>query len=171
MVARIVLANPTYLGQHDSCAAIIEKADKLRVRALAARHKDEAAYGAVVAAMALPRLSAEEKIVRSNTLQTALTGAAAAPLEAAELAKLVAVLAERAIALGNAHLIGDLGTAAEFAQAALNAAAYNVRSNHTYMKDRTVIAHQERELARQERETVQLVKRVRFEVARAFATA
>ncbi|GAC1303294.1 MAG: cyclodeaminase/cyclohydrolase family protein [Vulcanimicrobiaceae bacterium] len=171
MVARIGLANPTYAAQHDACNTIVEKADKLRVRALAARFEDEAAYGAVVAAMALPKASAEEKTVRSEALQAALTGAAAAPLDAAEIAKLVAVLADRAVALGNVKLIGDLGTAAEFAQAALNSAAYNVRSNHTYMKDRTIIAQQERELARLERDTAQSVKRVRFEVARSFATA
>jgi len=171
MVARIVLDSPKYHAQRDAAQSIVEKAEKLRMRALAAREEDEAAYGAVVTALALPKNSGEEKTVRSAALQTALAGAAAAPLAAAEDAKLVAVLADRAVTLGNANLIGDLGTAAEFAQAALNSAGYNVRSNHTYMKDRVIIAAQERELARFERETAQLVKRVRFEVARAFATA
>lgn len=171
MVARIVRDAPKYAPQREAAAAIVEKADKLRVRALAARFEDEAAYAAVVAALGLPKASGEEKAVRTAALQAALTGAAAAPLDAAEIAKLVAVLADRAVSLGNANLIADLGTAAEFAQAALNSAAYNVRGNHTYMKDRVVIAQQERELARLERETTQLVKRVRFEVSHAFATA
>lgn len=171
MVSRIVLESPKFATQHDAAQGIIEKADKLRVRALNARAEDEAAYGAVVAAMALPKASAEEKTVRSHALQEALTAAAAAPLDAAEIAKLVATLADRAVALGNANLIGDLGTAAEFAQAALNSAGYNVRSNHTYMKDAAVIARQASDLARYERDTATLVKRIRFEVGRAFARA
>lgn len=171
MVARIVLESPKYAAQHEAAQNIVEKADGLRLRALAARFEDEAAYGAVVAAMALPKASAEEKAVRSQVLQAALTGAAAAPLDAAEIAKLVATLADRAVALGNANLIGDLGTAAEFAQAALNSASYNVRGNHTYMKDAATIARQESELARYERDTATLVKRIRFEVGRAFARA
>jgi len=171
MVARVVCENPKYAPQHDACRAIIEKADRLRERALAARLEDEIAYGAVVAAIALPKATVAEKAVRAATLQAALAGAAAAPLDAAEIAKLVAALADRAVALGNANIIADLGTAAEFAQAASNSATYNVRSNHTYMKDRVVIAQQERELAHCERETARLVKRVRFEVARSFATA
>ncbi|GAC1303812.1 MAG: hypothetical protein NVS2B3_13100 [Vulcanimicrobiaceae bacterium] len=171
MVARIVAANGKYAAEHDACALLIEKADRLRVRALAARTEDETAYAEVVAAIARPKASAEEKAVRADVLQAALTRAATAPLEVAEIAKLVATLADRAAALGNANLIGDVGTACELAQAALNSAAYHVRSNHTYMKDRVVIAQQERELARYERETAQSVKRIRFEVARAFATA
>ena len=171
MVARIVADNPKYATEHAACALLIEKSDKLRIRALAARTEDETAYGEVVAAIARPKASSEERTVRAEALQSALARAATAPLDVAEIAKLVATLAERAIALGNANLIGDVGTAAELAQAALNSAAYHVRSNHTYMKDRVVIAQQERDLARYERETAQLVKRIRFEIARALATA
>lgn len=171
MVARIVRDNPKYAAEHENCDAIVEKAEKLRLRALDARTNDEAAYASVVAAIAMPKNSSEEKTIRASALQAALTSAATAPLDAAEIAKLVAVLAERAIALGNANLIGDIGTAAELAQAALNSSAYHVRSNHTYMKDREIISRQEGELARFERDTSQLVKRIRFEVARSFATA
>lgn len=171
MVARIVRENPKYETEHGACDGIIEKADTLRIRAALARETDESAYAAVVAAMALSKSSAEERTIRASVLQSALTLAATAPLDVAEIAKLVAVLAERAIALGNANLAGDIGTAAECAQAALNASAYHVRSNHTYMKDREIIARQESELARYERDTSQLVKRIRFEIARSFATA
>lgn len=171
MVARIVRDNPKYAAEHDACDGIVEKADKLRIRAVAARETDEAAYASVVAAMALAKNSAEERTIRAAALQTALVNAATAPLDVAEIAKLVAVLADRALALGNANLIGDIGTAAELAQAALISCSYHVRSNHTYMKDREIIARQESDLSRYERDTSQIVKRIRFEVARSFATA
>ena len=169
MVARIVAGNPKFAEQHALAVDLIAKAEKLRERSLAARHEDERAYGLVVSATALPRATADEKTARTAALQSAFAQAAAAPLAAAESAKLIATLAERALALGNAHLIGDLGTAAELAAAAFASAAINVRGNHIYMKDRALIEKQAALLDRYEREIGTLVARVRFEVSRAFA--
>ncbi len=171
MVARIVAGNAKYAEQHALAHDLIEKADSLRDRSLTARHDDEHAYGLVVAATALPKATAVEKAERAEALQAAFAQAAAAPLAAAESAKLIATLAERALALGNAHLVGDIGTAAEFAAAALASAAINVRGNHTYLKDRDLIAKQAALLERYERECATHVSRVRFEVGRAFARA
>lgn len=170
MVARITLANVKFSGVHGLATELVDKSDRLRARSLAERADDEAAYGDVMHAMALPKDTAERKAERTSRLQTALAGAAAAPLRAAETAKLVAVLAERALALGNKNLESDLGAAAEFAQAALNVAASNVRTNHALMKDRDLVARDERTLERYESETAPLVKRVRFEVSRSIAT-
>ena len=169
MVAQIVASNPKYAEQHELARDLIAKAGKLQERSLAARHADERAYGLVVAATGLPKSTAEEKAARTTALQSAFAQAASAPLAAAEDAKLIATLAERALALDNAHLIGDLGTAAEFAAAALASAAINVRGNHSYMKDRALIEKQTALLERYERECASLVARVRFEVSRAFA--
>ena len=169
MVARIVASNPKYADRHDLANDLLAKAEKLRQRSLAARHEDERAYGLVVAATGLPKSTPEEKTARATALQSAFAQAATAPLDAAEDAKLIATLAERALALGNAHLFGDLGTAAEFASAALASAAMNVRGNHSYMKDRALIEKQTALLERYERECASLVARVRFEVSRAFA--
>jgi formiminotetrahydrofolate cyclodeaminase len=169
MVARITRDNPKYAVHQALADDIIAKADRLRARALAAQRADEEAYGAVIAAMGLPKGTPEERAARTAALQAALTGAAAAPLDGAEIAKLVAVLADRTVALGNANLASDVATAAEFAAAALAASAVNVRVNHKFMKDRATIEAQERELARLESETPPLVKRVRFEVSRAIA--
>ncbi|GAC1490823.1 MAG: cyclodeaminase/cyclohydrolase family protein [Vulcanimicrobiaceae bacterium] len=171
MVARIVAGNQAYAAQHALANDLIAKADKLRDRSLAARHEDERAYGLVVTATALPKATADEKATRTAALQSAFAQAAAAPLAAAESAKLIATLAERALALGNPHLIGDIGSAAEFAGAALASAAINVRGNHTYLKDRDLIVRQAAQLERYERECAAHVARVRFEVGRAFARA
>ena len=169
MVARVTLENVKHAHKHDAATTIARKADDLREKALAARAVDEDAYAAVVDATALPRGSADEKAARTARLQTALGAAAAAPLAAAELAKLVAVLADRALELENANLASDLGCAAEFAAASLAASALNVRINHTFMKDAPLVGRQERELARYESETARVVKRVRFEVSRSLA--
>ncbi len=169
MVARLTHQNPKHAAHHALAADIATKADGVRARALVARTEDEAAYGGVVNATALPKGTPEERSARIVAIQAALGVAAQAPLQAAELAKLVAVLAARALELENMQLASDLGCAAEFAQAGLAAAALNVRVNHKYLKDRAAIERGERELTRYEAEVAPLVKRVRFEVARALA--
>lgn len=169
MVARVTRANIRYAEKSSLTDELITQADTLRTRALVARERDEAAYARVVETTRLPKTTPEEKAARTTAVQAALAGAAEAPLEAAELAKLVAVLAVRALELENAHLASDLGCAAEFAAAALAACAYNVRVNHKYMKEAATIERGELALARYEAEVASLVKRVRFEVARALA--
>lgn len=169
MVARVTQKNAKFAASHPLAEDIAKKADGVRARAERARVLDETAYAHVVDATALPKATPEERTARTAAVQAALAAAAQAPLRAAELAKLVAILTARALDFDNRHLASDLGCAAEFANAALAASALNVRVNHAFMKDRTAIDAGERELARYESEVAPLVKRVRFEVARALA--
>jgi len=144
MVARISRAD-----------ALASEADALREHFLTARTADERAYGQVVAAMALPRGTVEEKIARTTALQTALAGAAAAPLHAADLAVKTLALAERARALENANLISDVHGAASFARAAVEASAANVRINHAYLKDAATLQSQAAALEKLEAEAAE----------------
>ncbi|MDQ2857446.1 MAG: cyclodeaminase/cyclohydrolase family protein [Candidatus Eremiobacteraeota bacterium] len=169
MVARITQSGATYAAHSSLANELIVRSDELRVDALTARIADEAAYRYVVAAMALPKTTADERAVRSGALQTALGGAAATPLSTARCARDVAALARRALAFENDALASDLGCAAEFASAGLAAAALNVRVNHRYMKDSAAIAAQSAELERYEGEAGPLVTQVRCEVARTLA--
>ena len=156
MVARITAGNPVHAHRADEAASIARDADALREAFLAARVADEAAYGGVVAAMALPKTSASEKAERRDAVQHALAGAAAAPLRAAELALETLRLANRAAALGNAHLQSDVDCAYVFARASLTASALNVRINHAYLKDETLIEAQESALRAIERAATSL---------------
>ena len=128
----------------DFAADLTTKADRTRDEALAARGSRRSPHtrpwsrdGAAESVRGL------RKAARTAAVQAALAGAAAAPLETAAIAKRVAQLAERALALENPHLASDLGCAAEFAASALAAAAWNVRVNHAFMKDRATIERQE----------------------------
>lgn len=159
MVARITESNPKFVEVAGNARALIREADGLRHQLLAARAEDERAYGAVVAAMALPRDSEAAKERRTAALQASLAGAAAAPLHAAGLAVEVLGLAVRARDLENANLQSDVVCAAVFARAALEAGAANVRVNHHYMKDATLRAAQEAELRRFERTGAELYAR------------
>jgi formiminotetrahydrofolate cyclodeaminase len=142
MVARITAGSPKHAAVHDDAAAIAADADALRAVFLALRPADEAAFGAVVAAQALPRANDAEKAARTAAIQRALIGAAEIPLLVAERAAGAFDLTARTAALGNAHLASDVACALHFARAAFDAAAENVRVNHLYLRDPATVAAQ-----------------------------
>lgn len=151
MVARITRNNVSFAAKASEADSVIAAADTLRAQLLSARGEDEAAYGRVVAALALPKATDGERAARARELQDALGGAAAAPLHVAGLAVAILELNAAAAALGNAQLASDVTCAAAFARAALAASAANVRINHAYLRDRELVRTQEHELAALER--------------------
>lgn len=146
MVARITADSPRHAASRDEALAIADAADGLRARFAAARPADEAAYGAVVTASALPKATPDEKTARTTALQAALAGAAEAPLAAAGLCAEGIALAGRADALGNAHLVSDVECGLHFFRAALAASVANVRINHRFIKDAEVVRGQDHRL-------------------------
>jgi formiminotetrahydrofolate cyclodeaminase len=166
MVARITSESGKHADRRALAERLIQSADERRAELLAARAQDERAYGAVVAAMSLPRATDEQKAARTAALQAALEGAAAAPLCAASLALDVLRLADSALELRNANLISDVGCAAEFAFAALAASAHNVRINHKFMKDEAAIRAQEAILQTYEPAAGELLRHIRSETTR-----
>ena len=167
MVARITRESPKQSKRHPLADACIAEADALRARFLEARTLDENAYGAVVAAMALPRLTDDEKMARTARVQDALAQAAAAPLAAVHLGVQLLALSERALDLENANLASDLGCAADFASAAIGASALNVRVNHKYLKNAELVAQHVRVLDEAERDASAIAARVRDRVSAA----
>ena len=165
MVARITAANPRYAALRETAQELVQRADSLREALLAARWVDEEAYLRVVRASALPRAGDRDRAERDAALQTALAGAAEAPLQSAQLALETLRLSEAALAMGNRHLVSDVGCAAAFAAAALQAAAYNVRVNHRFLRDRALVDRQALELLELEREGDEIAARVRAALA------
>jgi len=146
MVTRITAASERYAAVRDEALAIVEAADALRERFAAARPLDEAAYGRVVEASALPKGTADEKNARTAAMQRALIGAAEAPLVVAGLCAEGILLAARANALGNTHLVSDVECALHFFRAALAAAVANVRINHRFIKGQEIVRAQDERL-------------------------
>jgi len=146
---------------------LAREADDLRAQLIEARFRDETAFRAVVAAQALPKANDTEKAVRRDALETALNDAAEAPLHAASLALAVLELSERVFDASTAALVSDAGCAAEFANAAVLACAYNVRINHRYMKDAAAIARQSDALRAIEEQAATTLARVRVRLAAA----
>lgn len=146
MVARITSASERHAAVRGDALAIAAAADELRDRFMAARPVDEAAYGHVVEASAMPRATESEKQARTQAMQRALAGAAEAPLVAAGLCAEGMQLARRAEALGNSHLASDVECAIHFFRAALAASIANVRINHRFLRDRELVVSQEERL-------------------------
>ena len=159
MVARI--------GAPDETLA--READQLRAHLIEARFRDETAFRAVVAAQALPKGNDDERAVRRVALEIALGAAAEAPLHAASLALAVLELSERVFDASTAALVSDAGCAAEFANSALLACAYNVRINHRYMKDAAAIARQSAALTAMEGRATKVLARLRERLKAALA--
>jgi formiminotetrahydrofolate cyclodeaminase len=146
MVARITAASERHAAVRGDAQTLAAEADTLRERFQAARPLDEAAYGRVVEAGALPKRTDEEKHARTAALQGALIGAAEAPLTVSGMCAEGIALAARAGALGNTHLVSDVECALHFFRAALAASVANVRINHRFIKDEATVQAQDERL-------------------------
>lgn len=129
MVANLTLGKEKYAGVQDQVAALKTRSEDLRSRLQDLVTLDAQAYGAVAAAMKLPRGTDDEKASRATTLQVALRHAAAVPLDVVETAVQVARLSETAAEIGNTNAVSDAGVAAILAEAAAQSAALNVKIN------------------------------------------
>jgi len=130
MVARITYAAPRHAAVQEQAERLIEEADTLRRRFLAAGAADEEAYAAL----------------RAASTPESIAAAAAAPIRIAELAAELHRAISRGAALGNRYLASDLRCADHFARACAYAAAENVAINHRSMKDESLRQRQQVEL-------------------------
>ncbi len=148
---------------------VVASADRLRSELDTARLRDELAFSAVVAAQALPKTDDVQRGERSRALEAALRHAAEEPLHTAALAVQVLRLADDLTRMPLGALASDVGCAAEFAGAALAAAAYNVRINHRYMHDEAAVAKQAAALSSYEAQAQSTIEGVRARVDEALA--
>jgi formiminotetrahydrofolate cyclodeaminase len=135
MVANLTLGKEKYAGVQDSVRAIKESSEKLRGELGELVTLDARAYGAVAAAMKLPRDAEPDKKERDRALQVALIGAAEVPLRVAEAAAEVARLSLPAAEKGNPNAVSDAGVAAVLADAAAQSAALNAKINLSWIMD------------------------------------
>jgi len=111
------------------------KGQKLKDELLFLVDEDTAAFNKVMAALALPKDSVEEKAARSGAIQKANQYAAEIPLKVMETAgrtyEVLAKMAEK----GNPASISDVGVGLLATRACIEGAAMNVRINLSGLKD------------------------------------
>ena len=120
MVAEIVGEPATDVGA---------RAARLQERALTLGDADMGVFDAVMAAMALPRETAEERERRSAAVAAALVAAAGPPAEVVVLGGEVVELAEQLAVVAGTAIVADVAAAADAAAAAVAISRTNVESN------------------------------------------
>jgi methenyltetrahydrofolate cyclohydrolase len=119
LAAKAARFSPGELGE------LAADADRLRAEVTALADEDGAAYGAVLAAVRLPRNHPD----RQERLATALAAATEIPLRIARIGAAVATLAGRLEREGNPNLRGDAQAATLLAEGATQAAVALVNIN------------------------------------------
>ena len=140
MVARLTIGKKKYTAVETQMKTIMERAEDLRARLTQAVQDDASAYQAVMATFQMPRTTPEEANAFQATLETATLKAAQVPLEVARMAVEVLELALQVIESGNRNAISDGGSAAALAEAALEGAVLNVRTNIASLEDKSSAA-------------------------------
>jgi formiminotetrahydrofolate cyclodeaminase len=165
MTANLTLGRPRLADVQDQARSIAERAGSLRERLARLADADAEAYARVSAAYKLPRDDEAQKAERSRAIQSALLSAARVPLETAQVAADVLLVAEEAAPILNQSVISDVVVGALLAQAALASAAVNVKINLAAMADPVETARLSTELERAQAGATERLQRV-LEVGR-----
>jgi glutamate formiminotransferase/formiminotetrahydrofolate cyclodeaminase len=129
MVAGLTLGKKKYAAVEEEMRSIQQEARELQQTLSQAVQEDAQAFEAILAAMRLPKETPAEAAARQQAMETATLQATRVPLKTARRALRVMELARIAVEKGNLNAITDAATGFQLAQAALRAAACNVRVN------------------------------------------
>jgi formiminotetrahydrofolate cyclodeaminase len=144
MVCNFTIGRRKFESVEPEMRALLARSDQIRDEMLELVESDARAYDAYLTAAGLPK----DDPTREAKVQDAVVGAIHVPLRAAVLAADVLALAEPIAERGNPRLVSDAGVAAILADAALHAAALNVRANYSSLRDGRVRDDSEAVLAR-----------------------
>ena len=135
MVCYLTLGKEKYADVQAEIEALRGKSEAARADMQRLLQEDTEVFAAASAAYKLPKETDEQKKARDVAIQAGLKKATEVPFaigeKALEIARLSLVAAEK----GNKGAVSDAGVAVLFAEAALQAAALNVRINLVSIKD------------------------------------
>lgn len=137
MVAGLTIGKKKYAAVESEMKEIGLQASALVNELTSLMKRDADAYGAVMTAYKLPGESEADAATRKQSIDAALLGAAAVPLETARACVRVLELAAAVAARGNTNAVSDAGVAALLAEAACKGAVYNVRINVSALEEKS----------------------------------
>lgn len=135
MVAHFTLNKADYAAVHPEMETLLQGGEQARERFQQLMQADIDAYSQLSACFKMPRTTDQERVARTQAIQTALSSAALVPLEVAELAAQLVQYCQRIAEIGNKNVISDIATATSLASGAANGASWMVRTNLHPMKD------------------------------------
>ncbi|MCP4419189.1 MAG: glutamate formimidoyltransferase [Chloroflexi bacterium] len=162
MVAGLTVNRKKYADVQEEATAVLEGASQLREQLTAAIKGDAAAFNVLMAVFRNKELAPNEKVAQ---VQQATIGAAEVPLQVARLSHQAAQLASQVANFGNINAVSDAAAGVLLAQAAVEAAALNVKINATGVENKTLVQSWQEELVTLSQETAVLVENIKGVVA------
>ncbi|GAC1430207.1 MAG: cyclodeaminase/cyclohydrolase family protein [Ktedonobacteraceae bacterium] len=139
MVARLTLGKANYANVQQEIESLIEQTEHLRARFQQLLQDDIDAYGRLSACFMMPRTTDEERVARTQAIQTRLHAAALVPLEVTECAAELLRHCQRIAEIGNKTVLSDIATGTMLASSAGTGASWMVRTNLLAMKDLALV--------------------------------
>ncbi|MBI1940154.1 MAG: glutamate formimidoyltransferase [Acidobacteria bacterium] len=146
MVCRLTLGRKSFETRHKTLEESLARLTSLRERLLANMDRDAESYGAVVAALKLPKATQAKHAARVQAIEAASKAAAEVPLETAELAAEATRMIETLRPITIPQAASDLSVALGLADAARRGAVENVRANLPSIHDPEWLARVEQKL-------------------------
>jgi glutamate formiminotransferase/formiminotetrahydrofolate cyclodeaminase len=135
MVANLTVRNKKYQNVKEEMAELAFRAQEVKDRLCRIVDEDTESFNSLLAAMRMPKDSAEEKAARHQAIQDATKHATSIPFEAMERSLEAMELALAVATQGLAASASDAGVAALMARAAVEGAFLNVRINVPDIED------------------------------------
>jgi formiminotetrahydrofolate cyclodeaminase len=135
MVANLTIGKKGFEEVEIEMRKVAQEAAELKEELAGNIDKDSEAFNQVMAAFRLPQNTEEEKISRSEAIQSSLKQAALVPLGVALDAFKVIELAGIAVEKGNKNAVTDAAVGAIMARTAVLGALLNVKINLSTIKD------------------------------------
>lgn len=135
MVANLTLGKAKFAAVEPQMQRLLADSEVLRSNLLQLVQEDAKVFEKFMQCYKMPKVTEPEQAARAAKIQEAAKTAASIPLQIAEQALAVVVLADTAAAAGNPAVITDAAVAALMAQAAVRSAVYNVKINLNLLQD------------------------------------
>lgn len=129
MVANLTVGKKGYEAAWERMKHVAHEAQLRKEKFLVAVDRDTEAFDAVMAAMRLPKATAEQREQRDAAMQEATKQATLVPFEVLSLVPEVMALAEEVVQQGNQNSLSDAGVAVQSLRLAADGAWLNVQIN------------------------------------------
>jgi len=167
MVANLTHGKSGFEERRAELETVAQRAQELKDQLVAAVDEDTQAFGAVIAAMRLPKDSDEQKAARTAAIEQGYRRATDVPLRTAELCIAALELCRQVAERGNPASISDAAVGALMARAGALGAIDNVAINLPSITDAAWVAQRRGQLAALRRRADELEQETRALVERA----
>jgi len=136
MVCNLTIGKPRYAEVEVEMQVLLQKSEALREKLTGLIKADVDVFNRLMAAYGLPKDTDEEKVARTEAIQTVLKAATEVPLDCARACAEAIELSRCAANKGNLGVISDAGAAVMAGYGGFKSAALNVYINIGSLKDR-----------------------------------